>query len=280
MDQELKNKIKESGNNLHLEVADYLYTNGWNIDLSPYYCDDITKIPREIDIVATKTFPFCFRNPEEDKFDVYLFIECKRFLEKFAFRVVENNQETGRSVLVSQNYNIFSKKEDLNRSNLLNTHHYFIEKKISRLWDSASAKERQEKDIFDAVTQPIKSLIFLEREVKRRAIFYPLVICDGISGFYGVEEAAPETVDAYLENLKETSQLTFGLRYAYKGRMVQGTEMSRIRDFYIDFILRDNLKKYLSSLEKNEIEEVGKYLQTRSLKISICNKKTSSNPGR
>ncbi len=278
MDQMLKDKIKNSGNNLHLEIADYLDMSGWTIDLSPYYCDDITRVPREIDIIATKTFPFLYGDSEECKFDVYLFIECKHFLEKFAFRMVENNLETGKSVLISQSSDIFSRKEDLNRSNLLNTHHYFLEKKIGRLWDSVN--QVQEKDIFDAVTQPIKSLIFKEREVKRKAIFYPLVVCGGISGFYGVEQVAPGTEDVYLDNLKEIRQLTFGLRYAYKGIIQQGTEEPRSRDFYIDFILRDDLKKYLRVLEEKEEEEVGKYLQAQDQGRQYQPQKRLKNPGR
>lgn len=54
MEAELKTRIKESGNNLHLDVADFLKRKGWLVDISPYYCDEFTDRPREVDIIATR----------------------------------------------------------------------------------------------------------------------------------------------------------------------------------------------------------------------------------
>ncbi|MDD2730548.1 MAG: hypothetical protein PHW33_00270 [Candidatus Portnoybacteria bacterium] len=258
MDRGLKEKIKNSGNNLHLDVAYWLEEEGWDVNLSPYYCDDITKKPREIDIIAKKTNLMVYDGDEKHKFDTCLFIECKNFKESFAFRIEENTLEKGESVLLSQNHNIFSDsdKSVLSRTNLPNVLHCFTEKRIARLWDSVS----QEKDIFDAVTQPIKALNFFRKEFTRKSIFYPVVICRGITGFYNVEEVNPQEKEEYLDKLSEIPQITFGLNYASPGKISAGTELSpKARDFYIDFILEKNLINYLLDLKK-ESDEIGKFL--------------------
>ncbi len=126
MEQELKEKIKNSGNNLHLDVAYFLKNKGWDTNLSLYYCDDITKTPREIDIKATKTFKMVYDDDDKYKFDAHLFIECKNFSKEFAFRLLDNNFETSKLVLISQNHNIFSSGDNLRNTDLPNKYHYFL----------------------------------------------------------------------------------------------------------------------------------------------------------
>lgn len=48
--------IKNSGNNFHYKVVSYLRENGWAVSVSPYYNDNVTDKPREIDLIAEKEY--------------------------------------------------------------------------------------------------------------------------------------------------------------------------------------------------------------------------------
>lgn len=71
--------IQKNGNNFHYKVVNFLRERGWFVLVSPYYNDNYTDKPREIDIIAEK--PFDIHNLFGDQWlgtvNVRLFIECK-----------------------------------------------------------------------------------------------------------------------------------------------------------------------------------------------------------
>lgn len=77
--ESIKELIEKSGNNFHYEVVKFLRNKEWTVLISPYYNDNISDKPREIDIIAEKKFDI------KDDFgyawiatlNVRLFIECK-----------------------------------------------------------------------------------------------------------------------------------------------------------------------------------------------------------
>ncbi len=257
MDPKLKNIIKESGNNLHLEVADSLKSWGWNVDLSAYYCDDITDKPREIDILAKKEV--CVYNdekcPDKCTFLFCLLIECKYFKNEIAFRSIENNLDESRAAILNQSFNIDTVEvfeKDIPKGKQLN-HHYFAEKTIAKLYDTfKNDKERTQDKVFQAITQPIKSLIFFKARLFHRTVFYPLVVYSGIPGFYVIKNRKND-----LNKLKPIENIIFGIKYSYKAN-----KFGHIRsdDFYINFIHQNKLKRHLKMIEDEEIEEIRIYL--------------------
>ena len=52
----VKDIIASSGNNFHCKVFDYLKEKGWTVLISPYYNDNVSDKPREIDLIAEKAF--------------------------------------------------------------------------------------------------------------------------------------------------------------------------------------------------------------------------------
>lgn len=74
MEKTLKKAIEESGNRLHLRVADLLTKGGWTVQLSPYYVDELTTAPREIDIIASRRIPHTIATASE-KTNVLFFFE-------------------------------------------------------------------------------------------------------------------------------------------------------------------------------------------------------------
>src|SRR3989304_4244472 len=86
MSQELdkvKVIIDQSGNTFHCKVLKYLQEKGWIVLISPYYNDNVSSKPREIDLIAEKEFNVedGLRTPFRTV-KVKLFIECKYIPQK------------------------------------------------------------------------------------------------------------------------------------------------------------------------------------------------------
>ena len=243
MEQKLKKAIKNSGNNLHLEVAEFLKGSGWDVDLSSYYCDDITDKPREIDIVAKRRI-----DHQKDSFFVYLFLECKYLKNESAFRI---NLNSGQSAVSAIILNGLNKDRILRESGWKKNHHYLTTKYVAKLFD-ASDSETQ-KTIFDGVTQPIKAPLSFRDKMPSKYICYPIVVYRGIDGFYLVNKA--QNSDTELDALQKEKHLIFGVRYSFK-TLSSPRSVFREADFYVDFIHWDRLKYYLDCIE-DEIKEIG-----------------------
>lgn len=257
MESKLKKAIKESGRNLHLEVAELLSSSGWETDLSVYYCDDITDRPREVDILAKKKISvYQGKCPDKYKFEVFLCIECKYFRDEFAFRLWPNNRDDSKEAILVSTKNV----REMSKENLedigLGGHHYLIPDKLSKLFDASN--RNQDRDIFDAITSSIKSLIFFQNKTVGTSIFYPVVIYDGIPGFYLVEKSKNNDKD--LDNMKLGKDILFGLRYSYPHQIfgVPGTR-NETKSFRVFFLHKDEINKYLGTVEK-EVEIIRSHL--------------------
>lgn len=270
MNPKLKEAIKNSGNNLHLKVAEFLESLDWDTDISAYYCDDITEKPREIDIIASKDIPFVDdgnKIPEKAyRFSIYLLVECKNFKNEIAFRMRKNNLQDSKSAIMTSITDA-EKEELLEKTNLDKNHHYLIKNKVAKLYDTFGAKNS---DVFDAIIQPIKSLIFFENrmpEIKEyrpnKALFYPIVVYEGIPGFYLIEKSI--NTDKELDKLKEAdNNLIFGLNYSYSETLfnVSGKRFIPKRPFCVDFIHFDKFGEFLKIID-SEINEIRGYFQEK-----------------
>src|SRR3989344_2549840 len=255
MKTELKEKIKNSGNNLHLSVVDILENEGWKVDISPYYCDDLTDRPREIDIIATNRRSILFPNSKDknDFYNVVLCIECKCFTDEVCFRVFDNKKDIGKRVLLNQKYNL-NIDEALKRYGMLfDGHHYLNRPKIAKLYEYSKIKQggkSQEDDVFQAITQSIKSTIFFMKSGNNDAlgnIYYPMIVYNKIDGIYFMEENRID--DAYLDGLAKQKNVIFHLKYSYPETIfnVPGVRY-RSNDFYVDFVHKDELKNFVTDI--------------------------------
>ncbi len=259
MKSELKEAIKNSGNNLHSEIVEFLEKLEWQVELSVYYCDDITDKPREIDIIAIKKFSiYDGKCPEKYKFSVCLIIECKNFKNEIVFRVQQNNIQDNTEAIIFQEHNM-GMQEILNKSSLKQNHHYLSTDKIAKLYDASDKKT--EGLIFEAITQPIKSLIFLKTRTQEKTIFYPFVVYKGIQGFYTIDK--PDYRDEYLDSLEPTKNVIFSLKYSYKILNPSPMTLFSSNYFCIDFVYQEKFGEYVNMIEKFEIEEIKKYLRKK-----------------
>ena len=74
----VKGIIEKSGNTFHCKVLKYLQEKSWTVLISPYYNDNVSSKPREIDLIAEKAFKATDSRGEFiGTVNVKLFIECK-----------------------------------------------------------------------------------------------------------------------------------------------------------------------------------------------------------
>jgi len=253
MNSELKDAIKNSGNNLHLTVVDILEKVGWETDISPYYCDDLTDRPREIDILATSRRSMSFPNSkkENDFYNVVLCIECKHFTQDICFRVFDNNKDIGKRVLSTQKHNLDIKEAIRMHGRLFDSHHYLSQPKIAKLYEYPKKNQggkNQEDDVFQAITQSVKSTIFFMNSVQKGvlgSIFYPVVVYDNIDGLYFMQENRASD-DQYLDNLEKRKSVIFHLKYSFPNYDVKDTPRYATKDFYVDFIHKDELEHFVT----------------------------------
>src|SRR3989344_8630415 len=76
--ESIENIVENSGHKLHLKVVSLLENEGWQVTVSPHYIDELSDKPREIDIVAKKSFTYISNADNETKrFYLLLAIDCK-----------------------------------------------------------------------------------------------------------------------------------------------------------------------------------------------------------
>jgi len=252
MRKDFKKIIEESGNNLHIDTVDLLERMQWDVDLSSYYYDDTANKPREIDIIAQKNVEV-IDDPEKgviSQFKLFLFIECKYFKNEVAFWMRPNREGEAKEAMIIEairSVDEWDKKLILEEEGLFREHHYLREGFIGKLYDS-----KNEKPIFDALTQPIKSLTFFKERRAEKGIYYPIVVYSGIEGIYAIKRKGAD-----LDKLEPKKELIFGLNYSY--RSVVDNKL-KTNHFYIDFIHQGGLGDFVEEIIRGESSELQKYL--------------------
>lgn len=254
MNEALKKAIEESGNRLHLRVANLLVKEGWTVQLSPYYVDELTATPREIDIIASRRVSVnnTFGN-EKDHFWIHLVIECKRLTKATAFYEFRNQRPFDPIDAI--------RKGDLNRSEIIDNmsfaqnHHYVQRSSTARLYELERGETASATDeVYKSITQAVKALIFQEYGFKGRpegrALYYPVVIYNGIDGIWSLAGSPEPNVEA--SELKKTS--LYALQYAYRD---MGNSNIRKEWFIVDFVHENALPKLLEDIAKDRKGLIG-----------------------
>jgi Holliday junction resolvase-like predicted endonuclease len=116
----VKKIIEQSGNTFHCKVLKYLQEKGWAVLISPYYNDNVSSKPREIDLIAEKAFE---AKDNRGRFfgtvNVKLFIECKYISQKTVFWFHDKNKQEAEE-LVTQT-------TPLRKDNTYTPKHHYLE---------------------------------------------------------------------------------------------------------------------------------------------------------
>ena len=165
----------------------------WTVLISPYYNDNITDKPREIDIIAEKEFDVM-----EPLFRKYLgtllvrlFIECKYIHKEIAFWF-DNKDEESAIKRIMKDTSLKHPDENV----FIKEHHYYTSKEVAKLSASDSDKSPDKEIIYKALNQSLNAMVYYKSSpsailAKRsgralRIVNYPLILCNSFDKLYRV----------------------------------------------------------------------------------------------
>jgi len=148
--------VGKSGNRFHSKVVNYLKYKGWTVKISPYYFDGSTNKPREIDIVAEKTWPYSWLG-STGNITIRLFVECKYIPNVNVFWFSGKDRKSTMSYL-----------KNISKGNthfrFLEQHHYLKTcEETAKLFDSSPEKALENEVIYKAINQSINAMVNLRQ---------------------------------------------------------------------------------------------------------------------
>jgi hypothetical protein len=253
MDEEIKaikNIISHSGNSFHFKVLNYLEKKKWKMLISPYYSDNITNKPREIDLIAKKMFslntpPF---RTSCDNAIVTLFFECKYITQKTVFWFHGKDEEKAKE-LITKDF-----PECKNLSTTLD-HHYLSNQnsKAAKLFADERKKSSENEAFYKALNQSLNALIYyrgqgaisnrpqLGSESRTISAYYPVIICNSFDNLYKVDLSVSDSPS------KIEGDFQLEINYGY----LDTTGKSINEFFLIDIVSFQQIDEYLGKIESD-----------------------------
>jgi len=235
---DFKKLVRESGNNFHCEVVNFLRGKEWETLVSAYYLDSATDKPREIDLIAEKAWVIPSDSGKVTEVVIRLFIECKYISQINAFWFSKMDVESAKKWIAKQ-------------------HHYLAHNtRVAKLFASKNKPNMESEVIFKALNQCLNSMVYLRgrpfltvrpsypgRPVKR--IEMPMILCNSFSNFCRVDienQGEPEVID---------KNFLLEVNYAY----IDQAKNSRNEYFLIDVVDFSKMDDFLEVLE-NDINAI------------------------
>ena len=250
----IKDLIEGSGNNFHFKVVEFLREKKWEILISPYYTDNITDKPREIDIVAEKEFVvnnwMPIRTSPIGNLNVKLFIECKYIDSETVFWFDDKDRE---KAIKRVSIDTSLKSPDVNVG--INKHHYLSNNQVAKLFVSSRSRSQENEIIYRALNQSLNAMVYYKNtgsiisEEKNNAleilktVNYSLVLCNSFDKFYRVDSEKREGYSKIDKNFQ------LEVNYAYLDK----DKNSKSDYFLVDIIDFNRFDKFLEMLEKADI---------------------------
>ncbi|WP_257307299.1 hypothetical protein [Geothrix campi] len=212
---EVKEIIARSGNSFHSKVLKHLRDKKWTVLISPYYNDNISGKPREIDLVAEKLFDMkdMFSN-FSGYVNVRLFIECKYIPQKtvFWFHDIDDEQS---AILLEQKFHCRRDNFETKK------HHYKTSKQVAKLFADEKSKTGDNEIFYKALNQSLNGMVNYrskptiirnprnQEKYIKCTLNYPIIVCNSFDNLYGVQ--IETEADPY--HLQDNFQLE--VNYAY-----------------------------------------------------------------
>lgn len=231
--------VNLSGHNLHLRIASILEKEGWKVAISPYYVDDLTDKPREIDIVARKYFTYESRADKEQKtFYLVLVIDCKHLNQNVVIWGKEN-QLKGQAIFTNME-NRLSKLTESSENWSRYSKYWGVGRLISEGSKSNSLQE--------GILQAVKATLDVFRTSNSPSVFFPAVVYEleenvkiSSVGNMAFGDTKPKAIDA---------DWIFHINYAYLDYTLAPSGKRRQRDFYVDLVEEKNFIDFLHKLDE------------------------------
>lgn len=251
--------VSQSGHNHHSKAVAALRGLNWTVTVSPFYSDNFTDKPREIDIIAEKAFP-C-----EDPYStvngfvlVRLFIECK-FMPLSATTVFwfDGKDVARASELVDREMK-WPAGDPRTRA-LPHELHHLARTSVAKLFASGQSRTDEGEAFARAINQTLNGLIYYRnREAARRVpsarllgqLTFPLILVNSFASLHRIEMGNLASTPAPIAQPFELE-----VNYAYRK-----DEANRDEYFLIDVVSLDSLKAFLASLEQNEVAAMTRHI--------------------
>lgn len=250
--------IKESGNNFHSNVVSSLREKGWTVLISPYYNDNVSDKPREIDLIAEKGFDVKSGfNEWIGTINIKLFIECKYINQNIVFWFDNKERHKAEELVINstpmRKNNIYTMK-----------HHYLIKDndKVAKLFTSEKKPKIDSEIIYKALNQSLNALVYYRDSATIIAyppnqtvrilasINYPIIICNNFNSFYSVDIGGDN------KPIKVDDNFQLEVNYAY----IDKNKEDRSDYFLIDIVTFEKIDDYFKTLE-NDSDAISIFLR-------------------
>lgn len=244
--EEIETIVKESGNNFHCKVTNYLKEQGWQTLVSPYYMDNVSNKPREIDLIAEKSW-----HGGERKYgtiNIKLFIECKYIPQKNVFWFADKDIVSAKEWVTSNT--------PLHKNNAsIDRHHYLASNpKVAKLFASKNKPNIENEAIYKALNQSLNAMVYLRHKesiippIPNRTnkilatVELPVILCNSFDNLYRVEMEDSSNPEKITDNFQ------LEVNYAYID--YQGNHRSEY--FLLDIVDFNNFYNFLAVLEADK----------------------------
>ena len=236
--------IKTSGNNFHSKVVKYFQDRGWSVLISPFYTDNITSKPREIDIIAEKIFEVATFSLKKRIVNVQLFLECKYLNNISVFWFHERDDVTARQLV--------AKIIGINEENIyIHKFHYMDgHDKVAKLFSSKKGRTSEHDPFYKALNQCLNAYIYFKGSRKiiggtedprlpiHKIVTFPVIVCSSF------EKVFKTKIGGALEPEKITENFLLEVNYAY----MTSSGRSQNEYFLVDIVEFDQLDKFLQAI--------------------------------
>lgn len=247
--EEVSSIINESGNSFHCRVTNYLQENGWHTLVSPYYMDSASNKPREIDLIAEKSW--IYNDSFEGKYgtiNIKLFIECKYIPQTNVFWFSDKDIVSTKEWLITNT--------PLHERNMFTDQHHYLatNPKVAKLFASKNKPNVENEVIYKALNQSLNAMVYLRHresiipEVHNRnndilaTVEIPVILCNSFEKFYRVEVEDPSNPEAIQDNF----QLEVNYAYLDQNRNNQNEY------FLIDIVDFNKFDDFLALMESDK----------------------------
>lgn len=247
--------MEKSGNGFHVRVVNLLREQKWAVLVSPYYSDNFTDKPREIDIIAERKFDVNeFIGGWLGTLNVRLFIECKYITGDTVFWFDDKDKARATERIMADT-GMEHPDHNINIQEL----HYFDSAPVAKLFSSEKSRGEDNELMNKAINQNLNALVYYrhrtdlipddqhKRNKVLRRVSYPIIVVNSFEHFFRTSMADNT---GKVEPITEPFQLE--VNYAYVDRERTG----RNEYFLIDVVSIDKLPEFLAMLEKTDISAV------------------------
>lgn len=246
--KEIQEIIDGSGNSFHCKVLEYLRGKGWHSIVSPYYTDNLTSKPREIDLISEKAANFGrHHSGTHGTVNTKLLIECKYIPQKVVFWFDAKDINAAQK-WVENNTPLKKLGAPINDHRLIegNT-------KVAKLFGSKTKPNPENEVMYKALNQSLNAMVYhrqlgsiIPRDPKVKKVgsymvHYPVIVCDSFDNFWAVDMCDQKNPQKIVENFQ------LEVNYAY----VTGSGEQKNEYFLIDVVDFNKMELYLEELDRD-----------------------------